>query len=117
MACQTVILQAVPATFKISLFKDIGLTQPLPMFSGLAVATTGDTYVSLISSVPLAYSPTFDVIGQGANSAFGQEAQPVNGSNTNFIGRISIRQDDGIFYKDGLARVVPHGETASGEAF
>jgi hypothetical protein len=116
-ACQTLVLQALPASFKIAFFQDIGLTQPLPTFSGYSVATSGDMYVSLISSVPLAYSPTFDVVGQGANAAFGQEAQPVNGSSTNFVGRITIKQDDGIFNKDGLARIIPHGETASGEAF
>lgn len=78
--CQTITLLSSPPTFQIEFFKDIGLTNPLPQLHDHPVATSGDIYVRLTSSVPLVKTPTFDVINKGTRIIIGQPTIALSGA-------------------------------------
>ncbi len=139
--CHDVILNAPLPVFKMEFFKDEALTDPLASYNGKPVAPEGDVFLRITSCASLIRPPTFDVISRGVHIIRNQsttqiEVAPEDASAGvgSFIGnneaggfsafagntykaRFHVHRDDGLFHKDGHARVVVHGTDARGNSF
>ncbi len=139
--CHNVILNAPLPVFKIEFYKDEEMKVPLATFHGKPVAPEGDVFIKITSCAPLVRPPTFDVISRGTHIVMNQSTSQIEvpdedasagagsfiGSNeagtfTAFTGntykaRFHVNRDDGLFHKDGYARVVVHGTDARGNSF
>jgi hypothetical protein len=113
--CRQVTLIKPPEKFEIELFSDIDMTQALPEFGNFQVAKSGEVYVKLIAPKGVITSPEFEVIQKGTRGTFNQEFQRIVLEEGDpelalgkevFKGRFSVFKDDGIFNRDGLARVI-----------
>ena len=135
--CVSLSLQALLPTFAIAFFLDGTLSATLPTFNGRPVAAAGDVFVTLTASTPLPSPPTFDIVSGSRETISNQQTVPLSqfsgtsgfsGSSgtsgfsgasgaTQFVGKFTVPKSDGFFHVDGLARLVPHGVTASGQEF
>jgi len=134
--CQDVTLINVESKFSVNFFSDERLSNPLPTFNGWPITTSGNIFFTVTMDEAQVYPPKFDVITRGSHSIFNQETTPmaasgfsgasqspdtttagkvvtgngVTGFEANayrqFKGRIKVYRDDGVFHKDGLARIV-----------
>jgi hypothetical protein len=138
--CYEVSVQAPLPTFKIEFFSDPDLTKPLASYGNKPVAPEGDVYVKITSCAALVRPPTFDVVSRGIHMVRNQETVAMMGTSgfssgigsflgTNtgsafsalagntYKGRFHVFKDDGLFHKDGHARVIVHGKDARGNSF
>ncbi len=141
--CKEIVLQASLPSFKVEFFKDKEFMIPLETFNNKPVSPSGDIYVRLTSSTPLIRPPTFDIISKGTRMIFNQETRLVSGfsgfsggigpavigdivagttafsafGGTTFEGRFTVHRDDGLYYLDGPARLIPHGKDIRGQVF
>ncbi len=130
--CTNIDLITINPTFTIDFFYDSGFLNPLPMFQEWPATSFGEVFIKITSSMPLVQSPTFDVIGRGLYSIFNQnttkiftiDTQNTNGTTASilptdatntFLGRFTIKKQDGIYNVDGLSRVIVHGINDCGE--
>ena len=105
-----VVLQEAVPRIKVAFYKDQGMTVPLPTFGDHSVASLGETFVLLTSSVPLKATPTFDVIGRGLRQFRNRPTVASGTAGTMFLGRFGVGRDDGVFSIDGPAKVVTYYE-------
>jgi hypothetical protein len=142
--CNNVTLGVPVPSFTIELFRDEGMTVPLPTFQGRPVAAEGEIFVKLTTSEQIVSPPVFDVISRGLRIIANQETTPLDGSGASgasgfsglgsfvgaaegsgtagrgfsgesgrvFIGKFNVRHEDGLFYIDGPARIVPRVTTS-----
>lgn len=142
--CREVILAMPAPAFTVEMFLDADMSFRLPTFNGMPVAKAGDVYVKITASEPMIRPPSFDVLHQGLYQTFNQKTMAISGysgtagigsfigndvrddlehsgfsasSNTVFKSKFRVRCEDGTFYVDGLARIVPHGNDVCGNVF
>jgi len=130
--CHTIVLAKPPDNYKVELFSDEEMLNPLPECGEYPAATEGKVYVKITAPNKILSLPKFDVIQRGLASVYNQEAEPIqvneDGSYTvidpkqvssevvdgeltldgfqTFRGMFTVNREDEIYYKDGLARVV-----------
>lgn len=123
---KTVSLIKPPEKYKVEMFSDADMTESLPRFGPYYAAKAGDVYVRITTPTLLAEPPAFDVIQKGSLGIFNQQtqvqaSQEVVGFNADqvdtgeaslimgsdvFVGRFEVSQEDGLYHRDGLARVI-----------
>jgi hypothetical protein len=132
----SVIYHVQAPAFTLGLFSDVSLLTPLPDMNGIPIATAMDVYVALSTNVPLSDFPTFDVVSKGravrnqrmslvsaatsgtsgSSGASGVSGFPGIGASA-FKGSFRVNKNDGLFYLDGPARIIPHGVDIYGNEF
>lgn len=132
--CQSIVLAKPPDSFKVELFSDEAMTQPLPDCAGRQAASEGKTYVKITTPIRTLTIPTFDVVQRGLASVYNQETEPIemnddgtftvidpkkvastveNGTLTvvgykTFRGMFTIKRQDELYHMDGLSRIIVH---------
>ena len=107
--CIDVFVNMETVDYFVKYYIDEEKTTEVPSHEGFALlATRGEEsqeiYVTVTFNGPQDYSTlTFDVIHQGISNIFGSPLTPVETSSpyTNYKGSFTIRQEDGIYDKDG----------------
>lgn len=120
-----IILSMPLPNFRIEFFHDEGLTSPLSAFHGKPVAPEGDVFVKATSDATLAAPPTFDIISRGIRLIRNQSMTAIESASdsgetteTNaYKGRFHVNRDDGLFHRDGQARIIVHGTDSRGNSF
>lgn len=128
-SCIQIDLSAPLPAFSVEFFSDEALTTPLASFNGKPVVPEGDVFIKITSCSALTVAPTFDVITRGQHLIKNQSTSPISASGASgfsgtsgvsangYTARFHVFRDDGLFHRDGQARIVVHGRDSRGNSF
>ena len=130
--CHSIVLARPPEAYKVELFSDDAMQNPLPACKNYQAATEGNVFVKITSPQKILTLPVFDVVQRGLASVYNQEAEPISmnpdGTYTiidpkavastvtegnlvvegydTFRGMFTVKRQDELYHIDGLSRII-----------